>query len=129
MEGLINATGRRKSAVARIYLKEGKGNIFINGKSLETYFPEIRYQFVIKQPLNLLDLASKFDAKIIVVGGGITGQAEAIRLAIARALIKYNEEYKSELRKAGFVTRDPREKERQKPGQPRARKQNQFSKR
>jgi len=129
MEGNFNATGRRKSAVARVFLKEGKGNIMINNISLSEYFPETRYQFVVTQPLSILQVSDKFDIKITVIGGGITGQAEAIRLGIARALIKYNEEFKPELRKAGFVTRDPREKERQKPGQPRARKQNQFSKR
>lgn len=129
MEGNFNATGRRKSAVARVFLKEGKGNIMINNVSLEEYFPEPRYQFVVNQPLSLLQMTDKFDIKVTVIGGGTTGQAEAVRLGIARSLIKYNEELKPELRKAGFVTRDPREKERQKPGQPRARKQNQFSKR
>lgn len=129
MEAIINATGRRKSAVARVFMREGKGNIIVNDKNLEVYFPETRHQVVIKQPLELLNLSDKFDIKVNVYGGGITGQAEAIRLGIARALVKYNENLKPELRKAGYLTRDPREKERQKPGQPRARKQNQFSKR
>jgi small subunit ribosomal protein S9 len=101
----------------------------INNVSLVEYFPEPRYQFVVNQPLTLLQMTDKFDIKVTVIGGGTTGQAEAVRLGIARAIIKYNEDLKPELRKAGFVTRDPREKERQKPGQPRARKQNQFSKR
>ncbi len=129
MEGVINTTGRRKSAVARLYMKEGKGNIIINGRKMEDYFPEARYQYVVKQPLILLDLVDKFDIKVNIDGGGITGQAEAVRLAVARALIQNNPEDKSALRKAGFVTRDPREKERKKPGQPGARKQFQFSKR
>ena len=129
MEGVINTTGRRKSAVARLYMKDGKGNILINGRKIEDYFPEARYQYVVKQPLILLDLVDKFDIKVNIDGGGTTGQAEAVRLAVARALIQNNPEDKSALRKAGFVTRDPREKERKKPGQPGARKQFQFSKR
>jgi len=129
MEGVINTTGRRKSAVARLYMKEGKGNIVINGRTVENYFPEDRYQYIVKQPINLLDLEGKFDIKINVDGGGSTGQAEAVRLAISRALVENNPEDKSALRKAGFMTRDPREKERKKPGQPGARKQFQFSKR
>jgi small subunit ribosomal protein S9 len=129
MEGQIITTGRRKSSIARLYLKEGKGNIIINGRNLEVFFPEDRNQYIVKQPLVLLEMIEKFDIKVNVNGGGTTGQAEAVRLALARALVKYNEELKSELRKAGFMSRDPREKERKKPGQPRARKQFQFSKR
>jgi small subunit ribosomal protein S9 len=129
MEKVINTTGRRKSAIARLYLKDGKGNIIVNGIEMEKFFPEARFQYIVKQPLNLLEVAGKFDIKINLQGGGITGQAEAVRLAIARALVEVDEEYKSALRKAGFLTRDPREKERKKPGQPRARKQFQFSKR
>jgi len=129
MEGVINTTGRRKSAVARLYMKEGKGNIIVNGKKVEEYFPADRYQYVVRQPLLLLDFVEKFDIKVNVDGGGITGQAEAVRLAVARALVENNQEDKSALRKAGFLTRDPREKERKKPGQPGARKQFQFSKR
>ncbi len=129
MEKVINTTGRRKSAIARLYMKDGKGNIIVNGIEMEKFFPEARFQYIVKQPLNLLNVADKYDIKINLKGGGITGQAEAVRLAIARALVEVDEEYKSELRKAGFLTRDPREKERKKPGQPRARKQFQFSKR
>ncbi len=125
----IHTIGRRKSAVARLFMSEGKGNIIINDQKLEKFFPLARYHYVVKQPLSLLNLTDKFDIKISVKGGGITGQAEAIRLAVARALVEYNSELKSELKKAGFLTRDPREKERKKPGQPRARKQFQFSKR
>ncbi len=125
----IHTIGRRKSAVARLFMSEGKGNIIINDQKLEEFFPLERYHYVVKQPLNLLELADKFDINITVKGGGITGQAEAIRLAVARALVEFNPEFKPELKKAGFLTRDPREKERKKPGQPRARKQFQFSKR
>ena len=125
----IHTIGRRKSAVARLFMSEGKGNITINDQKLEEYFPLERYHYVVKQPLNLLSLADKFDINITIKGGGITGQAEAIRLAVARALVEVNPENKPELKKAGFLTRDPREKERKKPGQPRARKQFQFSKR
>lgn len=126
---VINTTGRRKSAIARLFLTEGKGNIVINGQKLEEFFPLARYQYVVKQPLELLAVIEKYDIKIKLEGGGITGQAEAVRMAIARALIEVNPEDKAALRKAGFVTRDPRAKERKKPGQPRARKQFQFSKR
>ncbi len=129
MEGVINTTGRRKSAVARLYMSEGKGNIVINNRTLENYFPATRYQYVVMQPLNLLEVADKYDIKVTVSGGGETGQSEAIRLAISRALIEFDSESKATLRKAGFVTRDPRAKERKKPGQPSARKQFQFSKR
>ncbi len=129
MEGRINTIGRRKSAVARLYMTEGKGNILINGKKMTDFFPEDRYQYIVLQPLNLLELTDKFDIKVNVKGGGITGQAESVRLAITRALIEVDAELKVELRKAGFVTRDPRVKERKKPGQPSARKQFQFSKR
>ncbi|MBN2662069.1 MAG: 30S ribosomal protein S9 [Bacteroidales bacterium] len=129
MEGIINTTGRRKSAIARLYLSEGEGNILINGEKMADFFRDDRYQYVVMQPLNLLEVADKYDIKINVKGGGITGQAEAIRLGIARALVEVDAENKSELRKAGFLTRDPRAKERKKPGQPSARKQFQFSKR
>lgn len=129
MEGVINTTGRRKSSVARLYMSEGKGNVSINNRTLENYFPATRYQYVVMQPLNLLELADKYDIKVTVSGGGETGQAEAIRLAISRALVEFDAENKSALRKAGFMTRDPRAKERKKPGQPSARKQFQFSKR
>jgi len=129
MEGIINTTGRRKSAIARLYLKEGKGDILVNGKKMTDYFPDEGYQYVVMQPLNLLEVADKYDIKINIKGGGISGQAESARLAIARALVVVDAENKAELRKAGFVTRDPRVKERKKPGQPSARKQFQFSKR
>ena len=126
---MINALGRRKSAVARIYLTEGSGKITINKKALEEYFPSSILQYVVKQPLNALNVAEKYDIKVNLCGGGFTGQSQALRLAIARALVKINAEDKKLLRSEGFVTRDPREVERKKPGRPKARKRFQFSKR
>jgi len=126
---VFNTVGRRKSAVARVYLSEGKGNITINKRDVETFFPTKTLQYVVKQPLNLLEVAGNFDVKINVSGGGVKGQAEAIRLGISRALILVDEENRSALKKAGFLTRDARVVERKKPGQPKARKQFQFSKR
>ena len=125
----INATGRRKAAVARVYVSEGKGNIVINNKPLEEYFTTATLQFVVKQPLATVGAEGKYDIKANIDGGGFTGQAEAMRLGIARALVKINEEDKSALRAAGFMTRDPRVVERKKAGQPKARKRFQFSKR
>ncbi|MBQ4358098.1 MAG: 30S ribosomal protein S9 [Paludibacteraceae bacterium] len=126
---VVNALGRRKSAVARIYVSDGSGKITVNGREFEQYFPEVRLQYVIKQPLVKLDAAEKYDIKVNLDGGGYTGQAEALRLAIARALVKINPEDKVSLKKDGFLTRDAREVERKKPGQPKARKRFQFSKR
>ena len=125
----INAIGRRKSAVARVYLKEGTGKIVINKRDLEDYFPSAILQYVVKQPLELLDVAGKYDIKVNLDGGGFTGQSQALRMAIARALVKVNEEDKKKLKDAGFLTRDSREVERKKPGQPKARRRFQFSKR
>ncbi len=126
---MINALGRRKSAVARIYVKEGTGNITINKRDLTEYFPSPILQFVVKQPLNLLNVAEKYDIKVNLNGGGFTGQSQALRLAIARALVKINAEDKKALRAEGFMTRDSREVERKKPGRPKARRRFQFSKR
>ncbi len=126
---VINTIGRRKSAIARIYLSKGKGKITVNNRELEKYFTIDQLQYVIKQPLNLLEVADKYDIKINLDGGGIKGQAEAARLAIARALVKLNEEDKPKLRENGFLTRDSRVVERKKPGQKKARKKFQFSKR
>ncbi|MBP5770437.1 MAG: 30S ribosomal protein S9 [Bacteroidaceae bacterium] len=126
---VVNALGRRKSAVARVYVTEGNGKITINKKDLTEYFPSSILQFVVKQPLNLLDVAEKYDIKVNVFGGGFTGQSQALRLAIARALVKINAEDKKALRSEGFMTRDPRAVERKKPGQPKARRRFQFSKR
>lgn len=126
---VINAIGRRKAAVARVYVCEGTGKIVINKRELDNYFPSTILQFVVKQPLAKLDVVGKYDIKINLNGGGFTGQAEAARLGIARALVKINPEDKSALRAEGFMTRDPRVVERKKPGQPGARRKFQFSKR
>lgn len=129
MAEVINALGRRKSAVARVYLTEGTGKITINKRDLKEYFPSELVQFVVKQPLNLLGVAEKYDIKVTLRGGGYTGQSQALRLGIARALVKINADDKKALRAEGFITRDPREVERKKPGQPKARRRFQFSKR
>ena len=126
---MVNALGRRKSAVARIFVKEGTGQITINKKDLQVYFPSSILQYVVKQPLNTLNVAEKYDIKVNLDGGGYTGQSQALRLAIARALVKINAEDKKALRAEGFLTRDAREVERKKPGQPKARRRFQFSKR
>ena len=126
---VINAIGRRKAAVARVYVQEGAGNITINGRDLNVYFPSSILQYVVKQPLEKLGVAEKYDIKANLDGGGFKGQAEALRLAIARALVKINPEDKSALKAEGFMTRDAREVERKKPGQPKARRHFQFSKR
>ncbi len=125
----VNAVGRRKAAVARVIVSEGNGAIVINKRPLEVYFPSSILQYIVKQPLNLLSVAGNYDIKVNLDGGGYKGQAEALRLAIARALVKINPEDKSALRAEGFMTRDPRAVERKKPGQPKARKRFQFSKR
>ena len=126
---VVNALGRRKCAVARVHVTEGTGKITINKKDLTEYFPSSILQFVVKQPLNLLDVAEKYDIKVNLFGGGYTGQSQALRLAISRELVKINEEDKKALRAEGFMTRDSREVERKKPGQPKARRRFQFSKR
>ncbi|MDE5644735.1 MAG: 30S ribosomal protein S9 [Muribaculaceae bacterium] len=125
----VNAIGRRKAAVARVYLTEGTGNIVIDKRPLDVYFPSSILQYVVKQPLTTLEVAEKYDIVAHLDGGGYKGQAEALRLAIARALVKVNPEDKAALRKEGFMTRDAREVERKKPGRPKARKRFQFSKR
>lgn len=129
----VNAIGRRKAAVARVYLREPKNNeagvITINKRPLEVYFPSSILQYVVKQPLITLDCPEKYDITVHLDGGGYKGQAEALRLAIARALVKINPEDKPALRAEGFMTRDARSVERKKPGQPKARKRFQFSKR
>ena len=126
---VINALGRRKSAVARVYVTEGSGKITINKRDLTEYFPNPILQFVVKQPLTLLDAVEKYDIKVNMYGGGYTGQSQALRLAIARALVKINADDKKALRAEGFMTRDSREVERKKPGRPKARRRFQFSKR
>ena len=126
---VVNALGRRKCAVARVYVTEGTGKITINKRDLTEYFPSTILQFVVKQPLALLDVAEKYDINVNLYGGGYTGQSQALRLAIARALVKINAEDKKALRAEGFMTRDSREVERKKPGRPKARRRFQFSKR
>ena len=126
---VINAIGRRKSAVARVYLSEGTGKIIINKVELDKYFPSAILQYVVKQPLELLEAEGKYDVKANLDGGGFTGQSQALRLAIARALVKVNAEDKKALKDAGFLTRDSRVVERKKSGQPKARRHFQFSKR
>ena len=125
----VNAVGRRKAAVARVIVKEGNGAITINKRPLEVYFPSSILQYIVKQPLSTLEATEKYDITVNLDGGGYKGQAEALRLAIARALVKINPEDKPALRAEGFMTRDPRAVERKKPGQPKARKRFQFSKR
>ena len=126
---IINTIGRRKRAIARVYFSEGKGQITVNNKDYKEYFPSEQLHYIVDQPLTLLDLKNKYDVKVNLTGGGIKGQAEALRLGISRALIVIDPEYKPALRAEGFVTRDPRVVERKKPGQPKARKRFQFSKR
>jgi len=126
---VVNAIGRRKSAVARIYVKEGKGKIVVNDRELANYFPLEQLQYIVLQPLNLAEVADKYDITVNLQGGGIKGQAEALRLAIARALVKVKPESKDTLKSNRLLTRDPREVERKKPGQPGARRRFQFSKR
>ncbi|MBA4321563.1 MAG: 30S ribosomal protein S9 [Odoribacter sp.] len=125
----INAIGRRKAAVARVYLSDGKGKITVNNRDFKEYFGAGTLQYVVTQPLNLLNVADKYDINANLDGGGPKGQAEALRLGITRALIKIDAECKPALKAEGFLTRDPREVERKKPGQPKARKRFQFSKR
>lgn len=126
----IAQSGRRKTSVARIYLSKGTGNVIVNGKDYKVYFPNMVLQYKIEQPFLLTgEEKAKYDLKVNVDGGGITGQAEAIRLAISKALVEINAEYKPALREQGLVTRDPRMVERKKFGRAKARKRFQFSKR
>jgi small subunit ribosomal protein S9 len=126
---LINAIGRRKTSVARVYLSAGTGNITVNGKDIKAYFPTVLLQHAINKPLEVTSTVGQFDIKCNVDGGGVTGQADAIKLAVSRALVKYNAELKTLLKAESLMTRDPRMVERKKPGQPKARKKFQFSKR
>ena len=126
---VINAIGRRKRAVARVFVTEGTGKITINKRDLTVYFPSSLLQYVVLQPLKKLEVAEKYDIKVNLDGGGYKGQANALRLAIARALVKINPDDKKALRSEGFLTRDARSVERKKPGQPKARRRFQFSKR
>ena len=126
---VINALGRRKTAVARVYMSKGKGKISINKKEMADFFPIDVLQAKVNQPFVLTDTVGKYDIKVNVAGGGLNGQAEAIRLGISRALVEVSADYKPLLKVEGLMTRDPRMVERKKPGQPKARKKFQFSKR
>lgn len=126
---VINTIGRRKTSVARLYLKSGSGKIDVNNRSLEDYFPSDVLQIIVKQPLNKVERVADFDLKVNVDGGGLKGQAEAIRLAISRALCEVDGEYRPALKGEGFLTRDPRMVERKKYGKRKARRAFQFSKR
>ncbi len=123
------ATGRRKTSTARVWLSPGKGTITVNGKPLEDYFKREVLKMVVQQPFETTETVGKFDLSVNISGGGLSGQAEALRHGIARALLQWNEELRPELRAGGFLTRDPREVERKKYGRPKARKRFQFSKR
>ncbi|PZX47059.1 30S ribosomal protein S9 [Algoriphagus chordae] len=126
---MINKIGRRKTSVARIYMAPGNGTITVNNRSLEVHFPFELHQIVVKQPLTLVGVDGNYDIKINVDGGGSTGQAEAARMAISRALCEFDIEHRPALKKEGFLTRDPRMVERKKPGRRKARRKFQFSKR
>ena len=126
---VVNAIGRRKAAIASIYVSEGKGNIVVNKRNYKEYFPVDSLQYIVQQPLNLVEASEKYDIKVVLDGGGMKGQAEALRLAISRALIKIDPENHETLKANKLLTRDPRTVERKKPGQPKARKRFQFSKR
>jgi len=126
---ITNTLGRRKTAIARIYMKKGSGIITVNGRDYKEYFPLATLQYVITQPLVLAEVDGQYDIKVNLDGGGIAGQAEALRLAISRALVEINPEYRPVLKVKGLLRRDPRMVERKKPGQPKARKRFQFSKR
>src|SRR6185436_2946527 len=126
---LIPSIGRRKTSIARIYLEPGKGTITVNERDYKEYFPTGPLQYIVNQSQEAINAKDGYDSVVNVSGGGITGQAEAVRLAVARALVKINEEHKTILRKDGLLTRDPRMVERKKPGQKKARKRFQFSKR
>ena len=123
------ATGRRKTSSARVYLSNGSGDITVNGKPLDTFFGRQTARMIVRQPLDVVEMNGKFDINVKVVGGGISGQAGAIRHGITRALMAYDETLRKDLRKAGFVTRDAREVERKKVGLRKARRATQFSKR
>ena len=129
MQDRYYGTGRRKKSVARVYIYNGSGKITINKVDITEYFPSAILQYVVKQPLELLEATGKYDIKANLDGGGFTGQSQALRLAIARALVKVDAEDKKKLKDQGFLTRDAREVERKKPGRPKARRRFQFSKR
>ncbi|MBP7273917.1 MAG: 30S ribosomal protein S9 [Saprospiraceae bacterium] len=126
---MINAIGRRKASVARVYLSKGEGKVTVNGKDYKTYFPQVHIQHNITDPFTTIETADIFDVNVNVHGGGFKGQSEAVRMAISRALVKLDEEFRKPLKAKKFLTRDSRVVERKKPGKPGARKSTQFSKR
>lgn len=129
IHGRVNGTGRRKNAVARVFLKAGSGNYLVNGKTLEVYFPRPTSRMIIQQAFEAVEKVGAFDVEVNVAGGGLSGQAEAVRHGISRALLLVDPNYRPALKSAGMLTRDSRKKERKKPGQPGARKKFQYSKR
>lgn len=126
---VINTLGRRKTSVARVYMKNGTGSVTVNGRDFKEYFPTMPLQYRVHQPFMITETEGKYDVTVNVQGGGITGQIEAVRLGISRALVEVDPEWKAKLRADGLMTRDPRMVERKKYGQPKARKKFQFSKR
>ena len=126
---VINATGRRKTAIARVFMKEGTGQVTVNKRDVKEYFPTSVLQYTVKQAFEVTQTENKFDLNVNLDGGGYKGQAEALRMAIARALVKLNPEFRKALKDKGLLRRDPRMVERKKPGQPGARRRFQFSKR
>jgi len=129
IHGRYYGTGKRKNAIARVFLRTGEGQVAVNGRSLADYFPRETSQMIDGQPLELVEQVGQFDVEVNVHGGGVAAQAEAVRHGISRALLNVNPDFRGPLKKAGFLTRDSREKERKKPGQPGARKKYQYSKR
>jgi small subunit ribosomal protein S9 len=125
----FQTVGRRKTSVARVILKPGTGEWTINGRSIADYFPRKTHQMRVEEPMQVTEMEGRFDVQVRVNGGGLTGQADAIRMGLSRALVAYDEEHRSTLRSKGLLTRDPRKVERKKPGRPKARKRFQFSKR
>ena len=126
---IVNALGRRKVAIARVYINDGKGSILVNNRDVKEYFSLEQLQYIVNQPLTLTNSEGKYDIKVNIYGGGVKGQAEALRLALSRALVKMDPDHKEVLKSNKLLTRDPREVERKKPGRPKARKRFQFSKR
>ena len=129
IHGRPYGTGKRKNAIARVFLSPGEGNVTVNGRTFEDYFPRETLRMVVQQPFDVLEARGKFDVQVTVTGGGVASQAEAVRHGISRALLNVDAEHRGALKKAGFLTRDSRKKERKKPGQPGARKKFQDSKR
>lgn len=129
IHGRPYGTGKRKNAIARVFLSPGEGNVSINGREFDDYFPRETLRMIVRQPFDVLDVDGQFNVEATVRGGGIASQAEAVRHGISRALLNVNAENRGPLKKAGFLTRDARKKERKKPGQPGARKKFQYSKR